>query len=408
MGTGKSTLLGAFIHQFGMVDSQAMHRARWDSQKMNHKQHHLAFLVDKLESERITGHTCDITSIEFKFKNKTVRIIDTPGNRDYYKNMISGLYNSDACIILVDPQNIIDRDIQEYVFLAKINKLGSIIVAITRMDEIGWNREVYENSVERICGCLYNLGIKKESLFFLPISGLEERSIEFKPEWFEKESLMEFIEKMKVSKYEYNCPLRIGIEDCYKLVHGSILGHIVSGTLTSGQLQVNDKILINPGHIKAKVKQIEKQGTKVNKALAGDDVEISLQDIDGEFNKISRGSILSLFDFPTFPTRKFLCKGYTFLLSYPLTRNRQVFIHTFSSTSFGRVSKLIDTSRPNFEGKRENILSPKCVTKLSPCTIQVTTDSSICAESFKFMSRIVLSDRGETIFVGNIVNILGI
>lgn len=406
-GSGKSTLLGALLSHFGMSDSQTMHRAIWDSQKFNHRNHHYAFLVDKLESERITGHTSDITTIDLTFSTKTVRISDTPGNRDFYKNMISGLYSSDACIILVNPHNLIDKEIQEYVFLAKINKLATIIIAVSRMDEADWSREIFENTVERICGCLYNLGIRKESLYFVPISGLEERSLRENPDWFDKENLLEYIEKLKVSKYDYNTPLRVSVEDCYKLVHGSILGQIISGTLTSGQLQVNDKVLINPGDIKAKVKQIEKQGVKVNRAIAGEDVEISLIEIDAEFGKISRGYVLSLLDYPTFPTRKFLCKGFTFLLNYPLTRNREVFLHISTQTTLGRISKLIDTSRPNFDGKRESIMSPKFVTKLSPCTIEVTSDVMICAESSKGMNRIVLSDRGETLFVGNIVSILG-
>jgi elongation factor 1-alpha len=57
--------------------------------------------MDKLKAERERGITIDFSVYPLKTEKRFYTIVDTPGHRDYIKNMISGSSNSDAAILMI-------------------------------------------------------------------------------------------------------------------------------------------------------------------------------------------------------------------------------------------------------------------------------------------------------------------
>jgi elongation factor 1-alpha len=61
--------------------------------------------LDKLKAERERGITIDISLWKFEIAKSYVTIIDTPGNRDFIKNMITG--TSQVCTFILRKEYII-------------------------------------------------------------------------------------------------------------------------------------------------------------------------------------------------------------------------------------------------------------------------------------------------------------
>jgi len=60
-----------------------------------------AWVLDKLRMERERGITMDYSLWNFETKKYNFTMIDTPGFRDFIKNMITGTSMADAVILIV-------------------------------------------------------------------------------------------------------------------------------------------------------------------------------------------------------------------------------------------------------------------------------------------------------------------
>ncbi len=58
--------------------------------------------TDRLKEEKIRGLTINLGYTYFKYKNKTISIVDVPGHIDYFKNAIAGFSNVDGIIFCID------------------------------------------------------------------------------------------------------------------------------------------------------------------------------------------------------------------------------------------------------------------------------------------------------------------
>lgn len=91
VSSGKSSLSGHLLYQVGAIDRQALTRVERQLADMNIRVCKYSWLLDTVQSERWRGFTMNIKIRHFETRKYRLTWIDTPGHRDFFKNMITGI-----------------------------------------------------------------------------------------------------------------------------------------------------------------------------------------------------------------------------------------------------------------------------------------------------------------------------
>ena len=140
---GKSTLLGRLLYETNSVYKDQLSAVKNESQKYGTQgsDDDLALLIDGLQDEREQGITIDVAYRYFQTSNKKFIIADTPGHKQYTRNMATAASVSEVAIILVDITKGISDQTRLHAFIASIFKLQKVIVLINKIDLVNLDRK---------------------------------------------------------------------------------------------------------------------------------------------------------------------------------------------------------------------------------------------------------------------------
>ena len=71
-------------------------------------------------------------------------IADTPGHEQYTRNMATGASTADLAIILIDARNGVLPQSRSHAFIANLLGIKHFVVAINKMDLVGFDKAVYD------------------------------------------------------------------------------------------------------------------------------------------------------------------------------------------------------------------------------------------------------------------------
>jgi elongation factor 1 alpha-like protein len=154
---------------------------------------------------------------------------------------------------------------------------------------------------------------------------------------------------------------------------------------------------------KAIVKKIFRNKESIKTAYAGDNVEVSLKDI--QMNQLTFGQIIS----PTYDvvkvTNKFSGRIEIFDLDRPIIRGSKVMLHIQNISINIVISKIYAILDENQEVIYKR---PRCLLSNCFAQIQITTEIPICVEKFSdynSLGRFLLRNNGKTIAAGLITRV---
>ena len=283
---GKSTLIGRLLYDSKSILADQLEALEQQSKNKNDDGIDLAILTDGLRAEREQGITIDVAYRYFATPKRKFIIADAPGHTQYTRNMITGASNSELIIILVDARNGVTEQTRRHSIIASLLNIPEVVVAVNKMDLVGYSEEVFKNIQQEYEGIAKRLGLK--SVHYFPISAFVGDNIVNTTKampWYKGNSLLDFLETIEINKDNYDQPrfqVQYVIRPQTEALHDyrGYAGQIISGVYRKG-----DIIVVLPEGINTKISKIEHNGEEEAEAKAGDPVVLHIEDdID-----ISRG-----------------------------------------------------------------------------------------------------------------------
>ncbi|HTL06899.1 MAG TPA: GTP-binding protein [Chitinophagaceae bacterium] len=287
---GKSTLIGRLLYDSKSIMIDQLEAIEKQTKNREEGEIDLALLTDGLRAEREQGITIDVAYKYFSTPRRKFIIADAPGHIQYTRNMVTGASNADLAIILVDARNGVAEQTRRHSIIASLLNIPHVVVAINKMDLVGYSQDVYNNIVIDYAEVANSLGLK--DVRYIPISALNgdnivEKSAKFS--WYEGDSLLHILETTEVQRdinlADARFPVQYVIRPQTEALHDyrGYAGKIISGIYKKG-----DAVTIQPSGLQSTIKAIEVGGQEVEEAFAPQSAILHLEDnID-----ISRGDTI--------------------------------------------------------------------------------------------------------------------
>jgi sulfate adenylyltransferase subunit 1 len=287
---GKSTLIGRLLYDSKSILTDQLEALEKQSRNKEDGEIDLALLTDGLRAEREQGITIDVAYKYFSTPRRKFIIADAPGHIQYTRNMITGASNANLIIILIDARNGVVEQTRRHSIIASLLNIPHVVVAINKMDLVGYSRDIYTNIAIDFAEIAGTLDL--HDVTYLPISALKgdnivERSVNLP--WYEGPTLLELLETTEVAKdvdlRHGRLPVQYVIRPQTADLHDyrGYAGKIISGIYRKG-----DPVSILPAGLTTRIKSIEKGGKEVEEAFAPQSVVVQLEDdLD-----ISRGDLI--------------------------------------------------------------------------------------------------------------------
>jgi elongation factor 1 alpha-like protein len=286
---GKSTLMGRLLYDLKVIDQRSIDKLRKEAETIGKSSFALAWVMDETSEERSRGVTVDIATNYFETDNTRFTILDAPGHKDFIPNMISGSSQADFPVLVIDAstnsfESGLKGQTKEHILIARSMGMQHIIVAVNKMDTVGWSKSRFDDIVKRMTAFLTEASFLEKRITFIPLAGLTGENVVKKiydnsaAHWYTGETLLQALERIELPQRNMTKALRLSVADVFKGDMRSPLS--ISGRIDSGTLQVGDVILALPANETATVKSIEVQDAPVDWAVAGQIPTLHLTDID--------------------------------------------------------------------------------------------------------------------------------
>ncbi|MBD8654467.1 sulfate adenylyltransferase subunit 1 [Oxalobacteraceae sp. CFBP 13730] len=382
---GKSTLIGRLLFDSkGIFADQLAAVSRAKHKRTVGDTIDLSLLTDGLEAEREQGITIDVAYRYFATPKRKFIIADTPGHEQYTRNMVTGASTADAVIILIDVSKVTLRDdggvdlltqTKRHSTIAKLLQIEHVVVAVNKMDLIGYDQAIYDRIVAEYQQFATSLGLK--DITAIPLSALTGDNVVEKSTntpWYSGPTLIDLLESLSVYDESHSAPFRFPVQLVAR--HN---GHAAKdfrgymGRIESGVVNVGDTLVVQPSGQSATVKEIVTFDGSLQSATAGQSVTLVLN----EYVDVSRGDMLAGSTQPA-TLLKQVTADVCWMADEPLDLRRKYWLkHGTRQTAakFARIDTLLDVNtqqRHPAEGLKLNDIA----------RVQLTVQQPLAADAY--------------------------
>lgn len=290
---GKSTLVGRLLFDSKSVLADQIESVERISRKRGLAATDLALLTDGLRAEREQGITIDVAYRYFATPKRNFILADCPGHVQYTRNTVTGASTADVVVLLIDARKGLLEQTRRHLAVASLLRVPHIVVAINKIDLVGYDQARYHELDAQIREAANALGI--EDIATIPVSALEGSNIVERSEqtpWYGGPTLLEHLEELPVAQAaatgSFRFPVQLVIRpqssaaDQFRDYRG------YAGQVAEGVIRVGDDVVVQPSGKSSVVEGIDFAGVSLEEAFAGQSVTLRLaHDID-----ITRGDFI--------------------------------------------------------------------------------------------------------------------
>ena len=329
---GKSTLIGRLLHDSQLVYEDHLAALNQDSSRFGTTGGlDLALLVDGLQAEREQGITIDVAYRYFSTLRRKFIIADTPGHEQYTRNMATGASTCNLAIILMDARKGVLTQTRRHSFIASLLGIRHILVAVNKMDLIGYSEAVFDTIRGDYVEFLKALG--PHDVRFIPISALDGDNVvnpSKKMPWYPGPPLMELLETIEIVQDRNFSDVRFPVQYVNR-PNLNFRGY--SGTMAAGVLRPGDAVMALPSRKTSRVKSIVTYDGELAEAFPPQAVTVTLEDeID-----VSRGDLLARADSPPLVDTRFNAH-IVWMAEEPMATGKQYYLKQAAKVVTGSVS----------------------------------------------------------------------
>ncbi|URW76935.1 sulfate adenylyltransferase subunit CysN [Sphingomonas donggukensis] len=292
---GKSTLIGRLLYDARAIFDDQLSSLEADSKRVGTQGANIDFalLVDGLAAEREQGITIDVAYRFFATDRRKFIVADTPGHEQYTRNMVTGASTADLAVILVDARKGVLTQTRRHGFLAHLLGIRHIVLAVNKMDLIGWDQSAYDAIVADFAAFGTSIGMGQAVA--IPISGLGGDNIASRSAntpWHDGPTLLDHLETVSIDSDDAS-PAAFAMPVQW-VNRPNLDFRGFAGTVAGGSVRPGDRVRIVPSGRTSHVARIVTQGGDLDVAVAGQAVTLTLTDeVD-----CSRGDVIAAADDP--------------------------------------------------------------------------------------------------------------
>ncbi|MGE0581503.1 MAG: sulfate adenylyltransferase subunit CysN [Steroidobacteraceae bacterium] len=284
---GKSTLIGRLLYDARALPDDQLATLEAESKRLGTQGGGLDFslLVDGLAAEREQAITIDVAYRYFATPRRKFIVADTPGHEQYTRNMVTGATTADAAVLLVDAQTGLTTQTRRHACLMALVGVRRVLLAVNKMDIVGWSQEAFERIEREGRAVLAALGFAQPAC--VPVSALQGDNVAARSPaapWYAGPSLLEWLETVPVGNDREGLPLRLPVQWVNR-PNAAFRGF--AGTIESGTVRPGDPVCVLPSGVESRVARIVTHDGDLQVAVAGQAVTLTLaNEID-----VSRGDL---------------------------------------------------------------------------------------------------------------------
>jgi len=297
---GKSTIIGRLLWETGNVYADQLEALERDSRRFGTQGEALDFalLVDGLMAEREQGITIDVAYRYFATAHRKFIVADSPGHEQYTRNMVTAASTAQAAVLLVDANKGLLTQTRRHAYLMALMGVKQVILAINKMDLVGYAQRRYEEIVESFRPLANHLGFA--GVTAIPLAAVHGDNLTCRsPQmpWYDGPTLLGALETVPIAPTK--TARAIFPVQWVSRPDAAFRGY--AGTVAGGCFQVGDAVRVTSSGQTAQIAEIVTADGRKERAAAGEAVTLVL---DREID-LSRGDLLTRADEPLEMTDQF-------------------------------------------------------------------------------------------------------
>ena len=291
---GKSTLIGRLLYEAKAVFADQLAAVEAQSRRAGAEGAiDFSLLTDGLAAEREQGITIDVAYRYFSTPRRSFIVADAPGHEQYTRNMATGASTADLAVILVDARKGVLTQTKRHSYLAHLLGVRRFVLAVNKMDLIGFDQARFEAVVSDYAGFAASIGA--EAFTAIPICAVSGENVSApsaRMPWYRGQALLAHLETVELAADGARAAsLRVPVQWVNR-ADASFRGY--AGQIVSGVVRPGDRVRISPSGVLTNVARVMVGAEDQREAVAGQSVMLTFADeID-----CSRGDVIAAADDP--------------------------------------------------------------------------------------------------------------